>query len=167
MEIETLDVNEQIGEVGKILHENDKKRSILIHALQKIQEDNGYLPEDVLRRLSKKLDISLAEIYSVASFYKMFYFTPRGKKIVKVCLGTACYVRGAKKVLNTLEEEFGIKDGETTPDLAMTLETVGCFGCCGLAPVAVVNDEVIGEIGPKKLEALIRSIKEENGDEPS
>ncbi|MGQ9570668.1 MAG: NADH-quinone oxidoreductase subunit NuoE [Thermodesulfovibrionales bacterium] len=162
MEIDTLDVEEQIGEVGKILSVNDKKRGILIHALQKIQEEHGYLPEDVLRKLSKKLDISLAEIYSVASFYKMFYFTPRGKKIVKVCLGTACYVRGSKKVLNTLEEEFGIKAGETTPDLAITLETVGCFGCCGLAPVTVVNDDVIGEIGPKKLEILIKSIKEED-----
>jgi len=133
----------------------------LIHALQKIQEDYGYLPEDVLRRLSKKLDLSLAEIYSVASFYKMFYFSPRGKKIVKVCLGTACYVRGSKKVLNTLEETFGIKSGETTLDLALTLETVGCVGCCGLAPVTTINEEIIGEIGAKKLESLIISIKEE------
>ncbi|NWF51489.1 MAG: NADH-quinone oxidoreductase subunit NuoE [Nitrospirae bacterium] len=165
MEIETIDVDEQIGEVRTILRESDKKRGILIHALQKIQEDYGYLPEDVLRKLSSKLDISLAEIYSVASFYKMFYFTPRGKKIVKVCLGTACYVRGSKKVLNTLEEEFGIKDGETTPDLALTLETVGCFGCCGLAPVTVINEEVIGEIGPKKLEGIINSLKEREEDE--
>jgi NADH:ubiquinone oxidoreductase subunit E len=161
MELETIDVNENIGEVGTILHENDKKRGILIHALQKIQEDYGYLPEDVLRKLSKKLDLSLAEIYSVATFYKMFYFTPRGKKIVRVCLGTACYVRGSKKVLNSLEEEFGIKGGETTQDLALTLETVGCVGCCGLAPVTTVNEEIIGEMGPKKLESLIRSIKEE------
>jgi NADH:ubiquinone oxidoreductase subunit E len=161
MELETIDVNENIGEVGEILHEHDKKRGILIHALQKIQEDYGYLPEDVLRRLSKKLDLSLAEIYSVASFYKMFYFTPRGKKIVRVCLGTACYVRGSKKVLNTLEEEFGIKGGETTQDLALTLETVGCVGCCGLAPVTTINEEIIGEIGAKKLESLIISIKEE------
>jgi NADH:ubiquinone oxidoreductase subunit E len=161
MELETIDVNENIGEVGEILHEHDKKRGILIHALQKIQEDYGYLPEDVLRKLSKKLDLSLAEIYSVASFYKMFYFTPRGKKIVRVCLGTACYVRGSKKVLNTLEEEFGIKGGETTQDLALTLETVGCVGCCGLAPVTTINEEIIGEIGAKKLESLIISIKEE------
>jgi NADH:ubiquinone oxidoreductase subunit E len=161
MELETIDVNENIGEVGTILHENDKKRGILIHALQKIQEDYGYLPEDVLRKLSKKLDLSLAEIYSVATFYKMFYFTPRGKKIVRVCLGTACYVRGSKKVLTALEEEFGIKGGETTQDLALTLETVGCVGCCGLAPVTTVNEEIIGEMGPKKLESLIRSIKEE------
>lgn len=161
MEIEVIDVNENIGEIGKILHEHDKKRGILIHVLHKIQEDYGYLPEDVLRRLSKKLDISLAEIYSVASFYKMFYFTPRGKKIVRVCLGTACYVRGSKKVLTALEDEFGIKSGETTQDLALTLETVGCVGCCGLAPVTTINEEIIGEIGAKKLEALIRSIKEE------
>jgi NADH:ubiquinone oxidoreductase subunit E len=161
MEIEVIDVNENIGEIGKILHEHDKKRGILIHVLQKIQEDYGYLPEDVLRRLSKKLDISLAEIYSVASFYKMFHFTPRGKKIVRVCLGTACYVRGSKKVLTALEDEFGIKSGETTQDLALTLETVGCVGCCGLAPVTTINEEIIGEIGAKKLETLIRSIKEE------
>jgi NADH:ubiquinone oxidoreductase subunit E len=161
MEVETIDVNENIGEVGEILHEHDKKRGILIHALQKIQEDYGYLPEDVLRKLSKKLALSLAEIYSVASFYKMFYFTPRGKKIVKVCLGTACYVRGSKKVLDTLEETFGIKSGETTQDLALTLETVGCVGCCGLAPVTTINEEIIGEIGAKKLESLIISIKEE------
>jgi NADH:ubiquinone oxidoreductase subunit E len=162
MEVETIDVKENIGKVGEILHEHNKKRGILIHALQKIQEDQGYLPEDVLRRLSKKLDLSLAEIYSVASFYKMFYFTPRGKKIVRVCLGTACYVRGSKKVLTALEEEFGIKAGETTKDLALTLETVGCVGCCGLAPVTTVNEEITGEIGAKKLESLIRSIKEES-----
>lgn len=160
MDIETIDVDEQVGEVRRILSEEEKKRGILIHALHRIQEDEGYLPEDALRRLSKKLDLSLAEIYSVASFYKMFYFKPRGRKIVTVCLGTACYVRGSKRNLTALEEEFGIKSGDTTEDLAMTLETVGCIGCCGLAPVARVNEDVIGEIGPKKLEVLIQSIKE-------
>ncbi len=165
MEVETINVNEDIGEIGRILQDQEKKRGILIHLLQMIQEEHRYLPEEELRKLSKKLGLSLAEIYSVASFYKMFYFTPRGRKIVKVCLGTACYVRGSKKVLTALEEEFSIKDGETTPDLAMTLETVGCFGCCGLAPVTVVNDDVTGEIGPKKLETLIKSIKEEKIEE--
>jgi len=162
MKVQEIDVDEQIGEVGKILSEEEKKRGILIHALHKIQEGNGYLPEEVLKRLSKNLDISLSEVYSVASFYKMFHFKPRGKKVVKVCLGTACYVRGSKKVLNILENEFGIKNGETTEDLAMTLETVGCVGCCGLAPVATVNDDVVGEmVGSKKLEGFIRSIRED------
>ena len=161
MIVDEIDIDEQIGEVGKILRSQEKKRGILIHSLHMIQEDNGYLPEDILRNLSKKLTIPLAEIYSVASFYKMFHFKPRGRKIVRVCLGTACYVRGSKKILDTIEEEFNIKNGDTTEDLALTLETVGCIGCCGLAPVTTINDEITGEIGTKKLEGLIKSIKEE------
>jgi NADH:ubiquinone oxidoreductase subunit E len=155
------DVETRIGEIGEILEAGEKNRGVLIQTLHQIQEDNGYLPEDVLKKLSKSLNIALSEIYSVASFYKMFHFKPRGKKVVKVCLGTACYVRGSKKVLNALENEFKVKNGETTEDLAMTLETVGCVGCCGLAPVSTINEEVIGEIiGKKKMEKLVRSIKE-------
>ncbi len=161
MLVEEIKVDEHIGKVGRILNEADKKKGVLIHILQKIQEDNGYLPEDVLRNLSRKLDLPLAEIYSVASFYKQFHFKPRGRKIVRVCMGTACYVRGAKKVLSTLEERFNIKAGETTEDLAMTLETVGCIGCCGLAPVSTINYDVIGEVGSKKLNKLINIIQEQ------
>ena len=161
MVVEEINVDEQIGEVRKVLTEQQKKRGILIHALQQIQEEDGYLQEEVLRRLSKNLDISLAEIYSVATFYKMFHFKPRGRKIVRVCLGTACYVRGSKKVLAALEEEFGVKNGDTTEDLALTLETVGCVGCCGLAPVTTINEDVIGEMSPKKLETVIKSIRED------
>jgi NADH:ubiquinone oxidoreductase subunit E len=157
-----VDVEKRMGEIGGILEAREKNRGVLIQTLHQIQEDNGYLPEDVLKKLSKSLNIALSEIYSVASFYKMFHFKPRGKKVVKVCLGTACYVRGSKKVLNALENEFKVKNGETTEDLAMTLETVGCVGCCGLAPVSTINEEVIGEIiGEKKMEKLVRSIKEE------
>jgi NADH:ubiquinone oxidoreductase subunit E len=162
MKVEEIDISTQIGKVGEILDLQEKKKGVLIHALQKMQEDLGYLPEDALRKLAEKLNIPLSEIYSVASFYKMFHFKPRGKKIVKVCLGTACYVRGSKKLLMALEDTFQVKSGETTENLAMTLETVGCVGCCGLAPVATVNDEVTGEImGDKKIEAFIRNIKED------
>jgi len=160
MKLEELDVKEEIGKVGTVLSKHAMNRGVLIHALQKIQEDNGYLPEDVLRNLSRKLALPLAEIYSVASFYKQFHFKPRGRKVVRVCMGTACYVRGAKEVLSTLEGGFNIKAGETTKDLVMTLETVGCIGCCGLAPVATVNKDVVGDIGRKKLDALVRSIRE-------
>jgi NADH:ubiquinone oxidoreductase subunit E len=157
-----VDVEKGIGEIGGILEAGEKNRGVLIRTLHQIQEDNGYLPEDVLKKLSESLNIALSEIYSVASFYKMFHFKPRGRKVVKVCLGTACYVRGSKKVLNALENEFKVKNGETTEDLAMTLETVGCVGGCGLAPVSTINEEVIGEIiGKKKMEKLVRSIKEE------
>ncbi|MGC2063305.1 MAG: NAD(P)H-dependent oxidoreductase subunit E [Thermodesulfovibrionales bacterium] len=161
MKVEELNVDQVIGKVGKILSEQDRKKGVLMHTFQMIQEDYGYLPEDVLGQLAKKLSLPLAEVYSVASFYKQFHFTPRGKKVVRVCMGTACHVRGARKVLDALQSEFGVRDGETTPDLAMTLETVGCVGCCGLAPVATVNEDVIGDINKKKLNDLIKSVKEE------
>ncbi|MEO5360678.1 MAG: NADH-quinone oxidoreductase subunit NuoE [Nitrospirota bacterium] len=161
MNIEAIDVNESIGLVSKVLCDHDKRKGILISTLHKIQAENGYLPEDILRALSKKLSIPLAEIYSVASFYKQFHFSPRGKKIVRVCTGTACHVRGATKVENALKDRYHIKAGETTPDLKLTLETVGCVGCCGLAPVVTINEEVMGTIGPKKIKHLIHVIEEE------
>jgi NADH:ubiquinone oxidoreductase subunit E len=160
MNVDEIHIDDEMGAVGKILSDNEKKKGVLIHALHTIQEDSGYLPEDILRKLSLNLNVPLSDIYSIASFYKMFHFKPRGKKIVKVCLGTACYVRGSKHLLTTLENEFHVRSGETTEDLSMTLETVGCVGCCGLAPVSTINDEVIGEIiGEKRTEKFIRSIK--------
>ena len=131
----------------------------MIHAFQKIQEEYNYLPEEELRKLSRNLDISLSDVYSTATFYKQFYFTPRGKKIVRVCTGTACHVGGADKVLHKIKDEFDIDEGETTSDLAMTLETVGCIGCCGLAPVATINEDIVGEIDMKKVEKVIEEIK--------
>jgi NADH:ubiquinone oxidoreductase subunit E len=156
-----LKADEMIGHIGEVLSETQKKRGILIYAFQRIQEEYNYLPEDVLKKLSQELDIPLSDVYSTASFYKQFYFTPRGKKIVKVCTGTACHVRGADEVLNKIESEFKIKEGETTPDLSMTLETVGCIGCCGLAPVATINNDIMGEIDRKKIDKVIQTIKEE------
>ncbi len=155
----SLKTDEVIGHVGGVLTENQKKRGILIHAFQKIQEEHNFLPEEELRRLSKNLDIPLSDVYSTATFYKQFYFSPRGKKIVRVCTGTACHVRGADKVLKKIKAEFDIEEGETTPDLAMTLETVGCIGCCGLAPVATINEDIVGEIDMKKVDGVIDSIK--------
>ncbi len=156
----SLKVDEIIGHIGEVLTEDQKKRGILIHAFQRIQEEHNYLPGDVLKTLSQKLGISLSAVYSTASFYKQFYFTPRGKNIVRVCTGTACHVRGADNVLNRIEEEFEIKEGETTPDLSMTLETVGCIGCCGLAPVATINKNIVGEIDMKKVDEIIDTVKQ-------
>ena len=155
-----LKVNEVIGHVAELLSDTEKKRGVLIHAFQKIQEEHNYLPEEELIKLSKNLDIPMSVVYSTATFYKQFYFTPRGKKIVRVCTGTACHVRGASKVLDVLKDEFNVDEGETTPDLAMTLETVGCIGCCGLAPVATINEDIVGEIDMKKIEGMVESINE-------
>ncbi|MDA8169785.1 MAG: NADH-quinone oxidoreductase subunit NuoE [Nitrospiraceae bacterium] len=161
MKIENLDVDGHYREIGEVLSDEQKKRGVLIHALQQIQKEHNYLPEDKLKGLSKKLGIPLAEIYSTASFYKHFYFKPRGRNIVCVCTGTACHVRGAAKVLSKIEEEFGVKEGETTADMALTLETVGCVGCCGLAPVVTVNDEVVGEVSPRKIGEIIDKVRSE------
>lgn len=160
MAIDDINLKEKIGSVGEVLREEDGKRSVLIHFLQMIEAEEGYLSKDSLVKLSKRLDLPLPEIYGVASFYKQFNFKPRGKKVVKVCMGTACYVRGSENALRGLKEEFGIQEGETTADLLITLETVGCVGCCGLAPVASVNDAVVGELVSKKIGKLIKSLKE-------
>ncbi|RMG06050.1 MAG: NADH-quinone oxidoreductase subunit NuoE [Nitrospirae bacterium] len=164
MDIEKINVEQEIGKVGAHICEHDKKKGLLIPILHRIQEDYGYLPGEALERLSKKLELPLAEIYSVASFYHQFHFSPRGKKIVRVCMGTACHVRGASKVLEELKRHFKIDVGETTEDLTMTLETVGCVGCCGLAPVATINDDVVGEVGKNKIPELIEAIEKEEVD---
>jgi NADH:ubiquinone oxidoreductase subunit E len=145
--------------VGSVLSEGQKKRGLLIHAFQEIQREYNYLPEDRLAELSKNLGIPLSEVYSTASFYKHFYFKPRGKNIVCVCMGTACHVRGASKVLGKLQEAFGVSEGETTSDMSMTLETVGCVGCCGLAPVVTVNEEVVGDVGEGKIDEIIGMVR--------
>jgi NADH-quinone oxidoreductase subunit E len=159
MDIDGLDIDKEMGRFGKVICEGDRKKSLLVPMLHRIQENYGYLTEDALERLSRKLGISLAQVYGVASFYHQFYFSPRGRTIARVCVGTACHVRGASRVLQGLKDHFGIGVGETTNDLEMTLETVGCVGCCGLAPVATVNGDLIGEIGSKKLESLISMIE--------
>lgn len=155
-----LKVNEVLGSVSEVLTEAQKKRGVLIHAFQKIQQEHNYLPAEELEKLSRDLGIPMSDVYSTATFYKQFYFTQRGKKIVRVCTGTACHVRGASKVLDRIKDEFDIQEGETTSDLSMTLETVGCIGCCGLAPVATINENIVGEIDIKKIDSIMDSIKE-------
>lgn len=156
-----IDINEELGIVSDILTDEQKRRAVLIQAFHKIQKENNYLPEDALKSLSMELKIPLSNVYSVASFYKQFYFTPRGKNIVCVCVGTACHIRGAGDVVNKFEDAFDIKQGETTKDMSVTLETVGCVGCCGLAPVVVVNGEIVGELTSTKVDNIIHAIKEE------
>ncbi len=159
MKIEQINVDEKIGHVGEVLSSEQKAKGLLIHALQQIQKHHNYLPEEELKKLSKKLNVPLSEIYSTATFYKQFYFTPRGKNVACVCMGTACHVRGAGELLNQFKDEFKIGEGETTEDMSLTLETVGCVGCCGLAPVITVNEEVVGEVTEEKFEDIVKEIR--------
>jgi len=156
-----IEVKDTMAMLGDIVSDAKKRRSILIHSFHKIQKENNYLPENELRALSKKLRIPLSAVYSTASFYKQFYFTPRGKKIVCICLGTACHVRGASEIVKKFSEAFEVKPGETTEDFYLTLETVGCIGCCGLAPVLVVDEVYKGDLNMKKVAKLIGELESE------
>ncbi|NIN07005.1 MAG: NADH-quinone oxidoreductase subunit E [Armatimonadetes bacterium] len=142
-----------------ILNDKQKKRGLLIHAFHQIQKEHNYLPEEELARLSKTLGVPISDVYSTATFYKQFYFKPRGKNVVSVCMGTACHVRGAGQILDSFKSEFGISEGETTEDMSLTLETVGCVGCCGLAPVVTVNEEVVGEVDFKVFSQVANDIR--------
>lgn len=144
------------GRVREIVAKYRHKEGALVHVLQDIQRELGYLPGDALLIASEELNLSFAQVYGVASFYSQFYFTPRGENVVKVCVGTACHVRGAVAVLDRFEKELGIKAGETTADLKFTLETVSCVGCCGLAPVAVANEQVVKKRDHPKLITCLR-----------
>jgi NADH:ubiquinone oxidoreductase subunit E len=155
---------EDLKKVNTVLDEAAGQRGMLIAVLQRVQEKIGYLPEEAMTMIAERMSLSLSNVYGVASFYKHFHFKPRGKNIVKVCMGTACHVRGAKSVLTEMEQQLGIKEGETTKDMSVTLETVGCVGCCALAPVVTINDkDLFGELTPKMVDDIIDSVRSEHG----
>ncbi len=155
---------EDVKKVDVVLDEAAGQRGMLIAVLQRVQEKLGYLPEEAMKMIAERMSLSLNNVYGVASFYKHFHFKPRGKNIVKVCMGTACHVRGGKAVLTEMEQQLGIKEGETTKDLSVTLETVGCVGCCALAPVVTINDkDLFGELTPKMVDDIINSVRSEHG----
>ncbi len=140
----------------KILEEYRGAEGILIPVLQKTQELYGYLPPEALTRISERTGIPLSQIYGVATFYSQFYLIPRGKHVIRQCDGTACHVRGAGKIVDTVQKELGIQPGETTPDYQYTFEVVYCLGACGLAPVAVVDGKVIGRLVPEKMVQILK-----------
>jgi NADH-quinone oxidoreductase subunit E len=138
-----------------LIDEYRGKRGALIPVLQKAQDLYGYLPKEVMRHVADGLDLPLSQVYGVATFYAQFHLKPRGRNIIRVCLGTACHVRGAAKILSRIEKELTIKSGETTQDLRYTIEPVACIGACGLAPVMMINDDTHGRLTPDKIPALL------------
>ena len=145
--------------LNKVIDEFGGKNGTLIPILQRAQEIYGYLPPQVLTRISERTGVPLSQIYGVVTFYAQFYLTRRGKCIVRQCDGTACHVRGAGKIVDVIEKELGIKAGETTPDYKFTFEVVYCLGSCGLSPVAVVDDKVVGRLVPEKMVQILREVK--------
>ena len=152
---EELTEEEMLERVDLIVESMGEMEGKLIPVLQNAQNMFGYLPEAVLRRISLLLNIPLSEVTGVVSFYSYFSTIPRGKHIVRVCLGTACYVRGGKEVLDSLQKQLGIKVGETTEDRLFSLEVGRCFGACGLAPVVMVDDDVHQRVKPARIKELL------------
>jgi len=128
----------------------------LIPILQEAQEIYGYLSEEVLVRVGKRLDISMSRIYGVVTFYAQFYLTPRGRHTVRVCRGTACHVLGGKNVLKAVQQFLGVGENETTPDSKFTFETVACLGACALSPVVLVDKNYYGKLTPAKVAQVLK-----------
>ena len=127
----------------------------LMKALQKAQEIYGYLPQEIQIRIAETFDVPLSEIYGIATFYSQFNLYPRGEYKIGICLGTACYVKGSGDILERFKTKLGIEPGQTTPDRKFTLEATRCIGCCGLAPVLTVNDEVYGKVTPDDVDKIL------------
>lgn len=142
-----------------VFAEFQREKGALIPVLQRAQAIYGYLPAPVLERISERMKVPLSQVYGVATFYAQFYLTRRGRNIIRQCDGTACHVRGAAKIIRAVEQELNIKAGETTPDYRITFEVVYCLGSCGLAPTAMVNDEVAGKLVPEKMLEIVRAMK--------
>jgi NADH-quinone oxidoreductase subunit E len=149
-----LSLEEQQKIVSSLEPFHEDRRN-LIPILQRIQESLAYLPPEAIQMVAKHLHLSAGEVYGVATFYNQFRFHPPGKHPVKVCLGTACHVRGGEIILENFERKLGIRESQTSPDREFSIDRVACVGCCALAPVAVVGENVYGHMAPSKVEGLI------------
>ena len=146
---------EQLRKLDELIESKCGVKGSLMSVLQGAQEIYGYLPIEVQRHIASKLDVSLSEVYGVASFYSQFTFNPKGTYSVSICLGTACYVKGSGAVLEKLKEVLEIDAGEVTPDRAFSLDVTRCIGACGLAPVMIINNDVYSKITPDEVEGII------------
>jgi NADH-quinone oxidoreductase subunit E len=151
---ETLD----LGLLEPVFEQFQAQKGALIPVLQRAQDIYGYLPPEVLQRISERMGVAPSQVYGVATFYSQFYLTRRGRHIIRQCDGTACHVRGAAKIIRSVEQELGIKAGETTPDYNITYEIVYCLGSCGLSPVAMIDNEVVGQLTPEKMLEMVRAL---------
>ena len=143
----------------QVIEELKNEPGCLMPVMQRAQDIFGYLPEDVQNIIAKGLDIPVSDVYGVATFYAQFNLEPKGKYIISVCLGTACYVKGAQLVLDELEKVLGVPAGSTTPDGLFTLNATRCLGACGLAPVIMVNDDVYGRLTPDQVARIIEKYR--------
>lgn len=143
--------------IDQIIEKHGCEAGSLIQILLDIQSENHWLPKEALERVSERLTVPMSKIQHITTFYKSFSLVPKGRHEVHVCMGTACHVRGAQRVLDTVQDQIGIKAGETDVDLKFSLETVNCIGCCALGPVMVVDGEYHGNIAPPLIEDVLKN----------
>ena len=156
----------QLGEedqrtLREILAGHETERAALVSILQDVNAHYRYLPEDVLRHVARAVDMPLSHVFSIATFYNSFSLTPRGKHVVRVCMGTACHVKGGHRILQALERILKVETGGTTEDKNFSLEEVRCLGCCGLAPVITVNEDLYGSVTQARLPKILEQYQEE------
>ncbi|GAB4518929.1 MAG: NADH-quinone oxidoreductase subunit NuoE [Anaerolineae bacterium] len=144
-----------------ILAEFAGQREAVIPILQRVQALYGWLPPEAMQVISRRLRIPITRLYGVATFYSQFYLTPRGRHRIRLCDGTACHIKGARKIIDALQQELVVIPGETTPDGALTFEVVYCLGSCGLAPVAYFDQEVVGRLTPEQAVELARVLSKQ------
>lgn len=148
-------VCQDLGPLSEILGRYPPEEPSLIQVLQDVQRAYGYLPCDVLSHVAEALKVPLSKIFSVATFYKAFSLNPRGKVTIKICTGTACHIRGAQMLVEEVERLLGIEPGQTTPDMAFSLETVNCVGACAMAPVVIVDGKYHGAVKASQVKGML------------
>ena len=146
---------EQEAKLKEVIAQHKGQSDAMMPVLQKAQEIYGYLPIEVQTMVAEGLGVSLEQVYGVSTFYSWFTLEPKGEHLIRVCLGTACYVKGSADILAELERQLGIKAGHTTPDGKFTLEATRCLGCCGLAPVMTIDDDVFGRLIPADVKGIL------------
>lgn len=156
---EAANEEEILEHLDHVIAESKDKPGCLIPLLQMTQKMYGYLPESALKKISESLEIPMSEVAGVVGFYSFFSTTPKGKNVIRVCQGTACYVRGGHEVLNAVKNELKIDVGETTGDRNFSLEVGRCFGACGLAPVVMINNDVVQRVKPSKIADVLKVYK--------
>lgn len=156
---EELSEQEKIKRIKEVIDDYDRKETNLIQILHMAQAIYGFLPQNIQNLIAEEMDIPYSKVSGVVSFYSFFSTKPKGKYEIKICLGTACYVRGGKKILEKLKELLGIDVGETTEDLKFSIEVMRCMGACALAPVISINDKIYKQVNPDKIQRILNEYK--------
>lgn len=154
-----VEMKEKMNKLDEIIASHKDQQGSLMPVLHETQELFGYIPEEAMQKISKELNIPMAEIYGVATFYSRFTLKPRGEHTIGVCLGTACYVKNAQLVFERLQKELNVKPGDTTEDGKFTLEATRCLGCCGLAPVIMIGEDVYGKLVPDDIPVILNKYR--------